>query len=249
MILLLAAMTTLQLISTILVLSAIFLGFKIVEANWSYRIGKPHQWETAVEDGMVSKKLRRIERFYRDKVRFYTFWFQIERLKKDKIMGAFAELGVYKGETANMIHAMDPSRTLHLFDTFEGFDKRDTKNENTEEHTTIDFSNTSEDGVRHAIDGGDKIIVHPGYFPETTKNLEEQNYAFVHLDADLYQPTLAALKYFYPRLSPGAVIIIHDYNHTWEGVRRALSEFMPTVPESIVELTDCEGSAVIVRNK
>lgn len=248
MMLLLAAMSTLQLISTILVLIVIFLGFKIVEANWSYRIGKPHQWETAVEDGRVSKKLRRIERFYRDKVRFYTFWFQVERLKREGTAGAFAEVGVYRGETARMIHAMDPSRTFHLFDTFEGFDARDLKNEKTTEHTTIDFSNTSEEAVKLLIDGGDKIIVHRGYFPETTKDLEEQNYALVHLDADLYQPTLAALKYFYPRLSPGAVIIIHDYNHTWEGVRRALAEFMPGISESLVELTDCEGSALIVKN-
>lgn len=249
MMLLMAAMSTLQLISTILVLSALFLGFKIVEANWSYRIGKPHQWETAVEDGTVSKKLIRIERFYRDKVRFYNFWFQVEYLKKHKVVGAFAEVGVYRGETARMIHAMDPSRTFHLFDTFEGFDERDLKNEKTNEHTTIDFSNTSEEGAKLLIEGGDKIIVHRGYFPETTKNLEEQNYALVHLDADLYQPTLAALKYFYPRLSAGAVIIIHDYNHTWEGVGRALAEFMPGIPETLVELADCEGSAVIVRNR
>ncbi len=244
----LAAISTLQLISVILVLLLLFLGFKIVETNWSYRIGKPHQWETAVEVGLVSKKLRRIERFYRDKVRFYTFWFQIERLKRESIAGAFAEVGVYRGETAKMIHAMDPSRTFHLFDTFAGFDERDINNEHTTEHTTIDFSNTSVDDVKLLIDGGDKIIIHRGYFPETTKNLEEQTYSFVHLDADLYQPTLAALKYFYPRLSSGGVIIIHDYNHKWEGVRRALGEVMPSISETLVEIADAEGSVMIVKN-
>ena len=106
----------------------------------------------------------------------------------------------------------------------------------------IDFSNTSVDDVKLLIDGGDKIIIHRGYFPETTKNLEEQTYSYVHLDADLYQPTLAALKYFYPRLSSGGVIIIHDYNHKWEGVRRALGEVMPSISETLVEIADAEGS-------
>jgi hypothetical protein len=41
-----------------------------------------------------------------------------------KVPGAFAELGVYKGLTARLIHHYAPERTLHLFDTFEGFTKR-----------------------------------------------------------------------------------------------------------------------------
>ena len=124
----LAAFSTTQLISIILVLIFFFLGFKLLETNWSYRISKPHQWDTAVKHDQISNKLKKIERFYRDKVRFYTFWFQIERLKKEKVRGAFAEVGVYKGETARIIHEMDPSRSLHLFDTFEGLPPASDKN-------------------------------------------------------------------------------------------------------------------------
>src|SRR5882672_4360748 len=104
---LLTVLTTTQLISVILVIVFLFLGFKLLETTWSYRISKPHQWEEAVRIGQVSSRLKKMERFYRDKVRFYTFWFQIERLRKEKIAGAFAELGVYKGETARIIHTMD----------------------------------------------------------------------------------------------------------------------------------------------
>ena len=35
---------------------------------------------------------------YPDKTRFYAWWLQNERLKTDKIPGAFAEVGVYKGK-------------------------------------------------------------------------------------------------------------------------------------------------------
>ena len=57
------------------------------------------------------------------------------------------------------------------------------------------------------------------------------------------------MKFFYERLSPGGVIIIHDYNHTWDGIKRALDEFLPTIPESLIELPDWQGSAMIVKNK
>src|SRR5450432_913033 len=111
-----AAITSLQAVSIVLVLTTLILGFKILETNWSYRISKPYQWEAADKKGEIPKPLKRMERFYRDKVRFYTFWFQIQRLKRDNVGGAFAEVGVYKGETAKMIHEMDTSRSLHLFD-------------------------------------------------------------------------------------------------------------------------------------
>ena len=74
-------------------------------------------------------------------------------------------------------------------------------------------------------------------------------FAFVHLDADLYQPTLAALRYFYPRMVAGGVIIIHDYNHNWDGARKAVNEFVTEIPETLIEIADWQGSAMIVRNK
>lgn len=238
-----------QLITIALVVTFLFLAFKLAETNWSYKISKPHTWEAAVNNGNVSTKLKRIERFYRDKVRFYVFWFQIERLKNKHIKGAFAEVGVYKGETAKIMHEMDPSRRLHLFDTFEGFNKKDLEHENVKDaNHSIDFSDTSVESVTKYIDGNTNIVFHKGYFPDSAENLITEKYAFVHLDADLYKPTLSALHYFYPLLADGAVIIIHDYNHTWEGVTKAVDEFSKTIPESPVEIPDWQGSVMIVKN-
>ncbi|MEZ0374093.1 MAG: TylF/MycF/NovP-related O-methyltransferase, partial [Candidatus Sericytochromatia bacterium] len=58
-----------------------------------------------------------------------------------------------------------------------------------------------------------------------------------------------ALKYFYPRMSPGGVIIVHDYNHIWEGVRQAIHAFAPDIPEALVEVPDRQGSVMILRQK
>ena len=247
--LIIAALTTLQLTNIILVLIFLFLGFKYLETTWSYKISKPYKWEMAVKNGEISNRLKKLERSYRDKVRFYTFWFEIERLKKDHVPGAFAEVGVYKGETAKIIHEMDTSRSLHLFDTFEGFAKQDLETETADAKNSIDFSDTNVKLVTELIDGNSNIVFHKGYFPDTARHLEVQKYAFVHLDADLYKPTLAALHYFYPRLPEGGVIMVHDYNHTWAGVKRALTEFQSSIPENITELPDWQGSVLIVKNK
>jgi O-methyltransferase len=235
----------------ILILTFLFLGFKLLETKWSYKISKPYLWEASVKEGLISGKLKKTERSYRDKVRFYTIWFQVLRLKKQNIAGAFAELGVYKGETAKMLHEMDTARRFYLFDTFRGFDNKDLQLENSKEekYSTDNFSDTNLNSVKEFIDGNENIIFVPGYFPESAIDVKEETFAFVHLDADLYQPTLAALIYFYPKLSPGGVILIHDYNHTWPGVRKAVDEFSATIPENILEIADWQGTAIIIKNK
>lgn len=240
-----------QMISTILILVLLFLAFKVFETTWSYKISKPNKWEKNILKGDVSKKLKKMESTYRDKVRLYNFWFQIERLKRLKIEGAFVELGVYQGETAEIIHEMDRSRNLHLFDTFEGFDNKDLEKEKSkdERYSTDNFSDTKLEEVKDLFKDSNNVYFYKGYFPETAKELKEDKFSFVHLDADLYKPTIDALNYFYPKLSPGGVIIIHDYNHTWDGIRLALDEFMATIPESLIEITDWQGSAMIIKNQ
>ena len=139
---------------------------------------------------------------------------------------------------------------LHLFDTFEGFNALDLQHENTQggKYTTKEFSDTSLESVKNEIRGGEQVVFYPGYFPTTAVGLEQTKFSFVHLDADLYLPTIEGLKFFYPKLSAGGVIIIHDYNHTWDGIKKALDEFMPTIPESLIELSDWKGSVILVKN-
>ncbi|HEY0029950.1 MAG TPA: TylF/MycF/NovP-related O-methyltransferase [Bacteroidia bacterium] len=239
-----------NIVSGVLILAVAIIAYKYLETFWTYKLYKPYKWENAVKNKLVSESLKTLEHSYYDKIRFFSMWFQIERLKRENIQGDFAELGVHKGETAKIIHAMDPARKLHLFDTFEGFKEADLKHENKQggEYSTTNFSDTDLETVKKYVDGGEKAIYYPGYFPSTAKGLDNTTFAFVYLDADLYLPTIEGLKFFYPKLSAGGVIMVHDYNHTWEGIKKALDEFMPTIPESLIELPDWKGSVMIVKN-
>ena len=69
------------------------------------------------------------------------------------------------------------------------------------------------------------------------------------MDVDLFNPTKAGLEYFYPRLSPGGVIIIHDYNPDWPGIMKAVNDYAKTIKEPLVVLPDQDSSVMILKSK
>jgi len=209
---------------------------------------QPKTWKKAVKEGKVSGELKAAERKYTDKYRFYNFWFQVERIKN--INGDFAELGVYKGDTAYILHKMDPSRKLHLFDTFEGFTEKDLTVEEGKAatYTKHNFADTSLENVKRRLNS-EQFIFHEGYFPETAKGTKDIKFALVSIDADLYNPTKAALDFFYPRLVPGGVMLVHDYNPDWPGIMKAVNDFVSTIPEPIAPLPDKDSTVMIFKTK
>ena len=97
-----------------------------------------------------------------------------------------AEAGVFEGDFARWINRYFPDRTLHLFDTFEGFDARDIDKEGDYSRArTGDYNNTSEDVVMKKMSSPEQVIIHRGFFPETAAGVEGK-FCFVNLDMDLY---------------------------------------------------------------
>lgn len=168
------------------------------------------------------------------------------------IPGDMAELGVYKGQTAKLIHHYAPEKVLHLYDTFQGFDGRDVAYEATVDSRKTPrgaFCNTSVEAVLRYISpctGG--VRIHEGFFPDSVLESEQDlRYCFVHLDADLYAPIIAGLRYFYPRVERGGFIVVHDFN-AWPGARQAVTDFCTTVPEIPIPMPDKSGSALIQKS-
>lgn len=57
------------------------------------------------------------------------------------------------------------------------------------------------------------VFVKKGWFPESASDCEEDSFCFVSLDTDLFEPIYQGLLWFYPRITPGGYIMIHDYNN------------------------------------
>jgi O-methyltransferase len=177
-----------------------------------------------------------------DPVRYRTIALAITNLQRTNIPGSFAELGVWRGELSRFLHAIAPDRVLYLFDTFEGFPEQDL------DVPDYRFKDTSVQVVQEAIGNLDNVRFIKGRFPDTIPQISDgEHFALVMLDMDLYDPTAAALEYFYPRIVPGGYLFAHDYNSPESnyGVQRAVNEFFQEKPESIIELPDPYGTALI----
>lgn len=159
-------------------------------------------------------------------------------LHKDKKY-AVAEGGVYRGGFAAVINRCFPNSRLYLFDTFSGFDERDVefeKEKHFSDAEASDFNNTSIDLVMSKMVYPDNVKIFQGFFPETAVGIEEA-FMFVNLDFDLYQPILEGLRFFYPKMIKGSVILVHDYYHTGLlGVRSAIKQYENEIGVEIVKV-------------
>lgn len=172
-------------------------------------------------------------------------------IENRRLPGAVAELGVYKGAFAAEINRLFPDRTLYLFDTFTGFSQTDVDMEkHVVSHTRAlagDFSDTSTEQVRACLPWPERAVFCKGRFPDTLPE-DLPPLAFVSLDPDLYEPVMAGLRAFWPKLVPGGVILIHDYNSTqFEGVGRAVRNFCQEHALTVLPLADLHGSAVLIK--
>ncbi len=140
------------------------------------------------------------------------------------IDGQFAEVGVYQGGSAGiMVEEIGYLRRLHLFDTFSGMPDDCTEFDG---HRPGDFANTSVDFVRYCLNGAN-VEFWPGTFPASAAWLPPSiRFALVHIDVDLYTSTLAACRFFWPRLALGGMLVFDDYgHHNCRGATRAVNEF------------------------
>lgn len=93
-----------------------------------------------------------------------------------------------------------------MFDTFEGFTEADADSEKRRGYTKNNqagyFSDTSVKQVLDKMVYPDNCIIKKGFFPDTAEGIQEE-FAFVNIDADLYEPILSGLEWFYPRMARG----------------------------------------------
>lgn len=166
---------------------------------------------------------------------------------RNGVNGEVAEAGVYKGTTAKYINSLFPDRKLHLFDTFKGFSEEDKKGENKKGlyHLDVDFLDTDENLVMKKMTYPENVVIHKGWFPETTKGITD-TFSFVRLDMDLYEPTYAGLEYFFPKMEKGGYILIHDCrSQNFEGAKVAVFDFCQKQHIGYMCMPDSLGSAVI----
>ncbi|MDO5298181.1 MAG: TylF/MycF/NovP-related O-methyltransferase [Clostridia bacterium] len=174
-----------------------------------------------------------------------------QRLERLGVPGAVAELGCYRGDTSWQLNALMPGRKLYLFDTFSGFDARDLAEEAKIEGSSARpgrFADAKAEELPLRLPAPENAIVKKGWFPETALDMEDETFALVCLDASLYAPTLSALKFFFPRMSRGGVIVLFGLaDPNYPGVSKAVEDFEDQYGALLMfPIGDLTGTALIV---
>lgn len=162
--------------------------------------------------------------------------------------GDFAELGVYRGGVLRLLSEACPHKAVHGFDTFAGIPDRVEKP--VDDHDAGDFGDTSCEAVAGYLSDRPRVELHVGRFPETTSGLGHLTFSLVHLDADIYASTKAGIEWFWPRLTPGGVMIFDDW-HWWrcEGVLRAVHEFFDDKEDRVIMCDDVQWQLTVVKKQ
>ena len=148
--------------------------------------------------------------------------------------GDWVEFGCYKGDTslslANILHTHHSDKHLWLYDSFEGLP---TKTQQDQPEVNPEFQPGSlatskrELKLRFLRANLPLPIIKKAWFADLAPDGLPIQISFAFLDSDFYESIKTSLELIVPRLTPNAVIVIHDYhNAKLPGVARAVDELI-----------------------
>lgn len=169
--------------------------------------------------------------------------YQLMRLVTN-VPGDTAECGVYTGTGSYMICKINQEnksfqRTHFIFDSFEGLSK---PLESDGKYWKEGDLSCSLETVRENLSEFRDISIHKGWIPQRFQDIEHHRFCFVHIDVDLYRPTLDSLEFFYPRMNNGGILVCDDYGFTTcPGAIKAVDQFLQNKTEKMISLAGGGG--------
>lgn len=179
----------------------------------------------------------------------------VDYLVRNNISGAFVECGVFQGNSEfamiRQLQALEATRQIWLFDTFQGMPKAGPEDHWREWDTSTHPEKWRQDLYPGATDEGsswvcesltnvEAFLLSTGYpssllhfiegkVEDTLPALEVRNrlpqkIAMLRLDTDFYSSTKVELEILYPLVAAGGVIIIDDYG-AFAGAKKAVDEY------------------------
>ncbi len=182
--------------------------------------------------------------------------------KTINIPGTFAELGLFKGNSflrflafRNMLESAG-ARKFIGFDTFGTFPEA--KLENDKVMLENYLNNAGDQSISKSQ--LEKVLNYKGLnqnvelicgdinktVPEFIKQNQGIKFSMIHLDVDLYEPSITCLKYMYPLLSEGGILVLDDYA-VWEGETKAVDDYFADKPVEILRFPFSAAPSYIVK--
>ena len=155
--------------------------------------------------------------------------------------GEVVECGVFRGNSLmrfikfRALLENTSSRRIVGFDTFGDFPEAGLDADRAQRNA---FVAETGGGQSLSLDGLEAILLEAGLddnvelvkgdiaqtAPDYVARRPQTRVALLHVDVDLYEPTLAALETFYPHVVRGGVVVLDDYG-AFPGANRAIDEY------------------------
>jgi O-methyltransferase len=173
--------------------------------------------------------------------------------------GDVVEIGCWRGlsayQIAEEIAAREEDTKFHIFDSFEGLSQLAAEDQegrslspNAVEGLRKQFAATVERVESNLSEFSSFITTYPGWIPDRFGDVADVGFSFVHIDVDLYEPILDSLRFFYPRLCDGGIIVLDDYGFLqFPGAKAAADEFLQTLSPAPIFCHLPSGQAVMIK--
>jgi O-methyltransferase len=155
---------------------------------------------------------------------------------RDGVPGDLIETGVWRGGATILMRAVlnaygDTDRVVWVADSFQGLPEPDPGRypaDAGDRHWTwpqlaVSLEEVRKNFARYGL-LDDRVRFLVGWFRDTLPEAPVERLALLRVDADMYESTMDALTYLYPKLSPGGYVIIDDYGDV-PGCRGAVDDF------------------------
>lgn len=156
--------------------------------------------------------------------------------------GDLVECGTWNGASAWLMcrHGNSAGRHVHIFDSFEGLSAPTEADGDYWEGGDLECG---EDVVhRNLAEFKGAFTTYAGWIPDRFADVAERRFCFVHVDVDLYEPTRDSIRWFWPRLSPGGIILLDDHGFaSCPGARKAALEYFNAEGVPVVDVPTGQG--------
>lgn len=164
--------------------------------------------------------------------------------------GDFVECGVNRGGLARTVmqyvQFAATKRRFWLLDTFNGLDESTLSDSEKNASSRWLYQECYDDVVR-TFSAVQNVRIIRGTVPDTLPSVTAERIAFLSLDMNCAAPEIAAFRYFWPKMAPGAVVLLDDYG--WQGHEEQHAAFDALARElGFAILSLPTGQGVILKN-
>jgi len=171
-----------------------------------------------------------------------------------RLDGDFIECGVKAGMMSRTVieftNFKELNKKFYLLDTFEGCDPElftDEERETGMARRSHGAYANSYDDVVNTFSQFKNVKIVKGAIPSTLSEVDSDKIAYLHIDMNCTAPEIAAIKYFWPNIVQGGIVILDDYG--WNGHKLQKAAFVKWSEDvGVVILRIPTGQGLIIKH-